>query len=461
MARKNRVFIENNSLLVVLSAKEEVFCDSDDFLKAIDILKKIDTKELCIHSFSLIKNEIYLYLTPKTPFAVSKFLQSFGSLYSRYFNKKYQRVGTIWAGRFKSSLVEDLVYGLLVMRYVEKMPLVSSCCDDLSSYLYSSFLANTSFVKSEIELYPHTLYKALGSSKEARALAFALISKKSIDKRDMEFISSSLQKQNVIGGLGFIKNIKKLDNGEIKEKKSKKERGKSMYKKLVVLDRAIHKGLKIKPMEDLAFAKELNFVPLLVNEMALVSEDFPVVFSSDESSLITLVSVGGSNLALDSKNKWIKQYVPLNLRKYPFAIANVKDNPNQKIILIDEESYLVNKDVGFDIFGLDGETNEMMTNAIEFLKNVDKEQMLTNSIVEIIRDSGILEDREITIGEGDEKRVLIKGFKVVNKKRYLELSDEVLASWARKGIVSFVENHLKSLNNIEKLFDLASQNQIV
>lgn len=72
--------------------------------------------------------------------------------------------------------------------------------------------------------------------------------------------------------------------------------------------------------------QDLAFVPVVVNETALMAEDFPVVFSSDEnSSLMALVSLGGSNLAIDDNFKWIKRYIPLHLKKYPFAIANVKD----------------------------------------------------------------------------------------------------------------------------------------
>ena len=54
------------------------------------------------------------------------------------------------------------------------------------------------------------------------------------------------------------------------------------------------------------------------------------------------------------------------------------------VTIIDEESYLVNKDEGVDIFSEDEQQSTLMTNAIEFLKNVDTQQMLTNSVTKLV-----------------------------------------------------------------------------
>ena len=58
------------------------------------------------------------------------------------------------------------------------------------------------------------------------------------------------------------------------------------------------------------------------------------------------------------------------------------------------------------------------------------------------------------------KKVLIKGFLVVNKEKLNELSDDVLASWVRNGIINLIEAHLKSLENIQKLFEILYKQQI-
>ena len=73
-----------------------------------------------------------------------------------------------------------------------------------------------------------------------------------------------------------------------------------------MLDKEKHKSLKVSPLENLNFAKELSFVPVLVTETAAVSEMFPVVFSAGEnSSLVSLTALGGSNLAINTEGKYI------------------------------------------------------------------------------------------------------------------------------------------------------------
>ena len=69
----------------------------------------------------------------------------------------------------------------------------------------------------------------------------------------------------------------------------------------------------------------------------------------------------------------------------------------------------------------------------------------------------ILDDREISIGEGAEKQVLVKGFKVVDREKLNALDDATLALWVRNGIISFINLHIKSLDNMQNLMDLSSQ----
>jgi len=49
-------------------------------------------------------------------------MQYMGRRYVRYFNSVYQRSGTLWEGRFKSSLVHSASYLLTCQRYIELNP---------------------------------------------------------------------------------------------------------------------------------------------------------------------------------------------------------------------------------------------------------------------------------------------------------------------------------------------------
>src|SRR5688572_20268292 len=45
-----------------------------------------------------------------------------GQAYVRAFNQRHGRTGTLWQGRFKSSLVDSEAYALRVIRYIELNP---------------------------------------------------------------------------------------------------------------------------------------------------------------------------------------------------------------------------------------------------------------------------------------------------------------------------------------------------
>ena len=81
---------------------------------------------------------------------ISAWLQSAESRYARYFNRKYDRSGTLFQGRFVSVPVSDDAQLLTVLRYIHRNPLELGC---FLAYRWSSYreyldhpgLCNTAF----------------------------------------------------------------------------------------------------------------------------------------------------------------------------------------------------------------------------------------------------------------------------------------------------------------------------
>ncbi|WP_340678767.1 transposase [Paraglaciecola sp.] len=67
-------------------------------------------------------NHLHLLMTPETGNGISELMQSLGRFYVRYINQTHTRTGTLWEGRYKSSLVSSEHYFLLVSRYIEMNP---------------------------------------------------------------------------------------------------------------------------------------------------------------------------------------------------------------------------------------------------------------------------------------------------------------------------------------------------
>lgn len=85
------------------------------------------------------------------------------------------------------------------------------------------------------------------------------------------------------------------------------------------------------------------------------------------------------------------------------------------------------------------------------MENYDKQYHITQLAAKAFKDAGILEEREISAGEGEEKKVLVKGFQVVSREKLNALEDSILAEWVRKGYIGLIDLHLRSLETISAL----------
>lgn len=211
MARKSRLFLAkvSQNILIKGLTNQNIFKDEEDYEKCIEIIRSLVNKELHIHAYFLSTHQINFYCTPITLESLSKFIQNFGRLYVKYFNKKYNRTGTLWDGRYKSSLVEDIKYALNIMKYIEQLPLKLNLVKKLSDYKYSSYKSNALGIYDSI-INPHILYKNLSLDKEERIKKYKNILDSDLQIEKFNFINDCLNKQLITGSIGFCKNIEKI-----------------------------------------------------------------------------------------------------------------------------------------------------------------------------------------------------------------------------------------------------------
>jgi len=70
---------------------------------------------------------------------LSLFVKEIKERFSRWYNRKHQRVGTLWAGRFKSVLVEDGVALRTMAAYIDLNPVRAGIVDDPKDYRWSGY----------------------------------------------------------------------------------------------------------------------------------------------------------------------------------------------------------------------------------------------------------------------------------------------------------------------------------
>lgn len=119
--------------------KRNVFLKPSDYYIFLDILVLVFKKSrVILHTYCLMTNHYHLLLET-TENNISDIMRQVNSLYSIYFNKKYERTGHLWQGRFKSYYLYDETHFWVVAKYIERNPIKAAMVSQVQDYKYQSF----------------------------------------------------------------------------------------------------------------------------------------------------------------------------------------------------------------------------------------------------------------------------------------------------------------------------------
>ncbi|MDP1688758.1 MAG: transposase [bacterium] len=76
-----------------------------------------------LHVFCLMDNHYHLLISPRHEGSISLFMKKVNMGYAKYFNNKYERVGTLFEGRFKSVPVKNDAHFIHLPYYIHFNPL--------------------------------------------------------------------------------------------------------------------------------------------------------------------------------------------------------------------------------------------------------------------------------------------------------------------------------------------------
>lgn len=146
--------------------KRIIFTDSEDYKQFISLLEyylitnkpqepvlpvrntpywrsKLEENEVELISYCLMPNHFHFLLKQNSKDGVTKFMRRISNTYVGYFNKKYDRVGALFQGKFKTAHIKTDSYLLHLSRYIHINPLevgpLKNKSGWLKSYPYSSY----------------------------------------------------------------------------------------------------------------------------------------------------------------------------------------------------------------------------------------------------------------------------------------------------------------------------------
>ncbi len=209
MARMPRLFVEGCAQHIIQRGNNRSVCffSDADYVFYLQNLKAAAKKNsVKIHAFVLMTNHVHLLVSGQNKNDVPNMMQSLGRSFVRYINIIYQRTGTLWEGRYKSSIVSTSQYFMAVSRYIELNPIRAKMVVHPEEYPWSSYRHNGMGVTIEL-ISEHEEYKCLAKTKAARLHAYRQLFGHELSIELLDEIRLCTNKGRVIGNEKFKQKI--------------------------------------------------------------------------------------------------------------------------------------------------------------------------------------------------------------------------------------------------------------
>lgn len=209
MPRRPRINLAGHPQHVVQRGhnREACFFADEDYLFYLHWLREGAKKYACdIHAYALMTNHVHLLLTAHRPDGISRLMQSLGRRYAQYVNRVYKRSGSVWEGRFKSSLIQAEAYLLTCYRYIELNPVRADMVHDPSEYRWSSYRWHGLGVGNEL-ITDHSLYTALGLDEIERRASYRGLFRAHLDEEALDEIRKASSRGLPLGSERFKEQV--------------------------------------------------------------------------------------------------------------------------------------------------------------------------------------------------------------------------------------------------------------
>jgi putative transposase len=159
-----------------------------------------------VHAYVLMSNHIHLLLTPQRDQALPRMMQALGRRYVRHFNLRHGRTGTLWEGRYRSSLIQTERHLLACMVYLDLNPVRAGLVAYPSEHPWSSHGHYTG-ARVDKNLTPHALYWQLGNTPFDREAAYTDLVRAGLSANQVGALTQATLSGWALGDEGFKRGL--------------------------------------------------------------------------------------------------------------------------------------------------------------------------------------------------------------------------------------------------------------
>lgn len=209
MARQPRLAVAGELHHVLLRGHNghAVFADDADRTAFVELLREPAARQgVAIHGYALLAADVHLLATPGEAKALARLVQSIGRRYVALHNRRHRRSGTLWDGRFRSSLLDSDTLLLAATLHVEALPVRAGLVSAAADWPWSSAAHHTGHRRDPL-VTDHPLYWRLGNTPFERERAHALALDRFQQEADDPRFAQALAKPMVLGPPAFLHRI--------------------------------------------------------------------------------------------------------------------------------------------------------------------------------------------------------------------------------------------------------------
>ena len=156
--------------------------DRETFLALLETTSRSHAVD--VHGYVLMSNHYHAIVTPHDGTRLSLLMRDMGREYVLRYNRRHNRIGTLWAGKPRPIPIRDERYWLTCLRYIEQNPIRAGLVADAGDYPWSTYRFNALGEPNQW-LVRHPDYEALGGTDAARQQAYRALFAESLPTRDV------------------------------------------------------------------------------------------------------------------------------------------------------------------------------------------------------------------------------------------------------------------------------------
>ncbi|MEN9435448.1 MAG: hypothetical protein RIR09_103 [Pseudomonadota bacterium] len=156
-----------------------------------------------IHGYVLMENHFHLLATPESSEGLPKMMQALGRRYVRYFNDQHGRTGTLWEGRYKSTVIQAATHLLSCMAYMDLNPVRAGLVAAPQDYPWSSY-GHYLGHRADRLITAHPIVWAMGNTPFSRESAYAELVQRGVSGPTQSALTQSVLGGWALGTPGFV-----------------------------------------------------------------------------------------------------------------------------------------------------------------------------------------------------------------------------------------------------------------